>query len=156
MKVEDLLLFCTAIYLIVVTPAGGRMVKNDHEAASETYIPLLDALYDLKEEGCRFKINPGITPVLVEQLADPLVIQHLLEFIEDKIRRAKSDIARFEKSNEGHLLYLAVSIWTNTNIYWRALTRDLNVIWSLLSKKMQDEEYVEIATSAATHAIYHY
>ena len=78
-----------------------------HEAASETYTPLLDALYDLKKEGCPFKLTLGITPVLVEQLADPLVIDHLGGFIEDKMQRAQSDINRFEKADEGHLLYLA-------------------------------------------------
>ncbi|PJF39873.1 MAG: 1,4-alpha-glucan branching protein, partial [Phototrophicales bacterium] len=32
-----------------------------HEAASETYIPLLQTLYDLKEEGISYKITIGIT-----------------------------------------------------------------------------------------------
>ena len=123
-----------------------------HEAASETYIPLLDALYDLKDEGCHFKLTLGITPVLVEQLADPLVIQHLLEFIEDKIQRAESDIARFEKSNEGHLLYLARFYLDR---YRRILDSfnerfQRNLITAF--KKLQDDEYIEIATSAATHA----
>ena len=45
-----------------------------HEAAAETYVPLLETLYDLVEEGIRFKLNIGITPVLVEQLADPLIL----------------------------------------------------------------------------------
>ena len=66
-----------------------------HEAASETYIPLLDALYDLRQEGFLFKLTLGITPVLVEQLADPLVIDHLAEFIEDKIQRAQADVEPF-------------------------------------------------------------
>ena len=78
-----------------------------HEAASETYIPLLDALYDLKQEGCSFKLTTGITPVLVEQLSDSLVIDNLVEFIEDKIRRAQVDVERFDKAGEGHLHSLA-------------------------------------------------
>lgn len=66
-----------------------------HEAASETYIPLLNALYDLKEEGLKYKITVGITPVLAEQLADELVREHLDEYLADKIARAKQDILRF-------------------------------------------------------------
>src|SRR5207237_1997111 len=31
-----------------------------HEAATETYLPLLQALYDLKEEGVKYKITIGI------------------------------------------------------------------------------------------------
>ncbi|MCO6445473.1 MAG: hypothetical protein J5J04_15470, partial [Anaerolineae bacterium] len=35
-----------------------------HEAAAETYVPLLETLYDLAEEGVPYKINIGITPIL--------------------------------------------------------------------------------------------
>lgn len=66
-----------------------------HEAASETYIPLLNALYDLREEGVAFRLTIGITPVLAEQLADPDVCDHFDEYLEDKIARAKQDILRF-------------------------------------------------------------
>ncbi len=123
-----------------------------HEAASETYIPLLDALYDLKDEGCRFKLTLGITPVLVEQLADRLVIQHLVEFIEDKIQRAKSDVARFEKSNEGHLLYLARFYLDRYKHILASFNERFQRNLVAAFKRLQDEEYVEIATSAATHA----
>jgi 1,4-alpha-glucan branching enzyme len=66
-----------------------------HEAASETYIPLLNALYDLRDEGIRYKITIGITPVLAEQLADADVLDHLDEYLQDKIARAKQDVLRF-------------------------------------------------------------
>jgi 1,4-alpha-glucan branching enzyme len=123
-----------------------------HEAASETYIPLLNALYDLKEEGCSFKLTLGITPVLVEQLADPLVIDHLVEFVEDKIHRAQGDVKRFDDAGEGHLLYLARFY---LDYYQRVLTTfnerfERNIVAAF--KKLQDEGYVEITTSAATHA----
>jgi 1,4-alpha-glucan branching enzyme len=38
-----------------------------HEAASETYIPLLNMLYDLVEEGYPVRLTTGLIPVLVEQ-----------------------------------------------------------------------------------------
>lgn len=123
-----------------------------HEAASETYIPLLNALYDLKQEGCSFKLTLGITPVLVEQLADPLVIDHLVEFIEDKIHRAQGDVERFDKAGEGHLLYLAQFY---LDYYQRVLTTfNERFERSIISafKRLQDERYIEITTSAATHA----
>ena len=123
-----------------------------HEAALATYIPLLDALYDLKQEGCSFKLTIGLTPVLVEQLSDPLVIAHLTEFIEDKIRRAEADVDRFEKSDEGHLHYLA-KFYLNR---YRQILSSFNERFerSIIPafKKLQDQEYIEIATSAATHA----
>jgi len=71
-----------------------------HEAASETYIPLLNALYDLRDEGVRYKLTVGITPVLAEQLADPDVLDHLDEYLDDKIARAKQDVLRFRGEEE--------------------------------------------------------
>jgi 1,4-alpha-glucan branching enzyme len=67
-----------------------------HEAASETYIPLLETLYDLKEEGIPFKLTIGITPVLAEQLADALVLEHFDQFLDAKIAAAIKDMRYFE------------------------------------------------------------
>jgi 1,4-alpha-glucan branching enzyme len=66
-----------------------------HEAATETYIPLLQALYDLKEEGVKYKLTVGITPILAEQLADADVLRNLDLYIDDKIERARKDLERF-------------------------------------------------------------
>lgn len=123
-----------------------------HEVASETYIPLLDALYDLKEEGCSFKLTLGITPVLIEQLTDPLVIEHLVEFMEDKIRRAQADVGRFEKAGEGHLVYLAKFYLDRYEHVLSSFNERFgrNIVSAL--KGLQDDGHVEIVTSAATHA----
>lgn len=75
-----------------------------HEAASETYVPLLETLYDLAEEGVKFKLNIGITPVLTEQLADPLVLKHFEEYLDDRIAAAKRDMLFFSgRAVEGDL-----------------------------------------------------
>ncbi|MCU0464622.1 MAG: hypothetical protein MUF38_08630 [Anaerolineae bacterium] len=66
-----------------------------HEAASETYVPLLETLYDLAEEGVKFRLNIGITPVLTEQLADPLILKHFDEYLDDRIAAAKRDMLFF-------------------------------------------------------------
>ncbi len=123
-----------------------------HEAASGTYIPLLNALYDLKQEGCAFKLTLGITPVLIEQLADSLVIAHLVEFVEDKIRRAQADVNRFDKAGEGHLLYLAKFYLDRYQYILSSFNERFgrNIVSAF--KQLQDEGYVEITTSAATHA----
>ena len=58
-------------------PHGEEWV---HEALAETYLPLLDALYDLREEGVPFHLTIGITPILAEQLGDPLIIEHFISY----------------------------------------------------------------------------
>jgi 1,4-alpha-glucan branching enzyme len=122
-----------------------------HEAASETYLPLLNALYDLKESGYPIKLTLGLTPVLAEQLADPLVLDHFEIYLEQNIEAAESDIARFQRADEPHLEYLATFF---RDWYGNILTtfRDRfgrDVVGAF--KKLQDEGYLEIITSAATH-----
>src|SRR5579883_1371932 len=71
-----------------------------HEAASETYLPLIEALLSLPEPRHGPMLTIGLTPVLCEQLADPDVAANLAAFMEDKRRRANADIARFDRSGE--------------------------------------------------------
>ena len=122
-----------------------------HEAASETYLPLLNALYDLRDEGIPFRLTIGITPVLTEQLADPQVLENFDLYLQEKITAAKNDTVRFHKAKELHLEYLA-------GFYrdWYAHTRDTfhgrfgrDIVGAF--RRLQDEGYIEIITCAATH-----
>ncbi len=122
-----------------------------HEAATETYIPLLNALYELKAEKVPFRLTIGLTPVLVEQLADEDVKDHLDEYLEEKIRLAKADVVRFEKADDPHMAYLArfYMEWFEhiKRSFDETYGRDLVGAF----RRLQDEGYIEIVTSAATH-----
>ena len=129
-------------------PHGEEWV---HEAIAETYVPLLDALNDLAEEGVPFKLTIGITPILAEQLADPLIIDHFVHYAAERAAWAAKDVKRFEDSGDGGLRDLAryYHHW-----YARHLTsfRDrynMDLIGAF--KKLQDSGHIQIATSAATH-----
>jgi 1,4-alpha-glucan branching enzyme len=124
-----------------------------HEAASETYIPLLQGLYDLKNDGIRFKLTLGITPILAEQLADPDVLDHLDQFLDERIQAAQQDIVYFEApdSKDAHLRYLAE--WY---LHWyKSIKQDFDTRFNrdLIGafRELQDEGYLEIVTCAATH-----
>ena len=69
-------------------PHGEEMV---HEAIAETYIPLLDALFDLKEAGYEPSLTVGITPILMEQLSDPDVLEHFELYVEERMALIESD-----------------------------------------------------------------
>lgn len=129
-------------------PHGEEWV---HEAIAETYVPLLDALFDLHDEGVPYKLTIGITPILAEQLADPLIIDHFVHYAAERAAWAAADVKRFEKAGDGVMVGLArfYHHW-----YARVLTsfqdrfsRDLIGAFRLL----QDAGRIEIATSAATH-----
>jgi 1,4-alpha-glucan branching enzyme len=150
-----------------------------HEAACETYIPLLQTLYDLKEENINFKLTLGITPVLAEQLADVTVLANLNDYLDFKIAAAKRDMTYFAAANvtqidgdvaaspapgapvsgsrdahrqeDPHLYYLAEwykSFYQNTK---KALNERFvgDIIGAF--RHLQNEGYIEIITSAATH-----
>ncbi len=130
-----------------------------HDAASETYIPLLQTLYDLKADAVEYKLTIGITPVLAEQLADPLIVEHFEQYLDDKIASAKSDIVYFSDNPDAspntadpHLRYMAE--WYRdwyTNIKSAFQTRfNRDIIGAF--KQLQDEGFVEMLTSAASHA----
>ena len=52
------------------------------EGMLETYLPLLDALEQLKDEKIPYKIVIGITPILAEQLADDYFKMITVKFVE--------------------------------------------------------------------------
>lgn len=124
-----------------------------HEAATETYIPLLQTLYDLKAEGVNFKLTLGITPILSEQLADADVIEHLDQYLDERIEAAKKDMAYFEaeETADKHLRFLAEWYlrWYETikHDFDSRFNRDLIGAF----RRLQDEGYIEIITCAATH-----
>ena len=59
-----------------VWPHGTSWVN---EAAAETYIPLLQELYKLVDDGYHPRMTLGLTPVLCEMLRHPsFIIQEIL------------------------------------------------------------------------------
>ena len=122
-----------------------------HEAATETYLPLLAALFDLAEEGVRFRLTIGITPVLAEQLADADVLRNFEDYLADLEQRAISDVSRFERSGDEQRASIAQFHserfnWLLSQFRTR-FGRDLIGAF----RRLQDSGYVEIASSAATH-----
>lgn len=154
-----------------------------HEAASETYIPLLQTLYDLKEEGIPYRLTIGITPILAEQLADPDVLDHFDEYLNEKIEAAISDIAYFEGAQEieviteetdeeddapapapvqvsqqeklnsanPHLREMALWYKNWYEQIRQAFNQRFNRDMLGAFRRLQEEGYIEITTSAATH-----
>lgn len=125
-----------------------------HEAASETYIPLLNTLYDLKEEGTPYRLTLGLTPILAEQLADADVLDHFDQYLDDRIAAANNDIIYFQSENtqDDHLRALAV--WYHD--WYSAIKKSFNTRFKRdiigAFAQLQEAGFIEIITSAATHA----
>ena len=122
-----------------------------HEAIADTYIPILDSLNELVDEGIDFKLTIGITPILAEQLADESIINNFIQYAAERAAWASNDVARFEEEGNQQAKELAKFYhhW-----YARHLTNfrdryNSDILGAF--KTLQDAGYLEIATSAATH-----
>jgi 1,4-alpha-glucan branching enzyme len=123
-----------------------------HEAAAETYVPLLDALYRLRAEQIPFKLTISLTPILLEQLADADIQANFSAYLHDRIEAARGDVLRFEQEPSETFAELA-----RYYLDWYEHTREQfenTYRFDLVSafKVLQDEGYIEIITCAATHA----
>jgi 1,4-alpha-glucan branching enzyme len=126
-----------------------------HEAASETYIPLLNMLDELQQQNVRFKLTLGITPVLCEQLADPTVIENLGLYLDAKIDAAQRDMQYFEAQSGDEAEHLAMLAQWYREQYTAIKTTFIDryqrdIIGAF--RRLQDDGIIEIITSAASHA----
>ena len=129
-------------------PHGEEWV---HEAVLGTYLPLLVLLHDLRAAGVAYRIVIGLTPILIEQLADRDINIRTLEYIDDQVTRAENDVRRFTEAPDQGRAELArfyvASYRRLREAYRGRFGRDLVGAFADLVKS----GHVEILTSAATH-----
>src|SRR5213079_2427334 len=122
-----------------------------HEAVLGTYLPLLVLLHDLRAAGVAYRIVIGLTPILIEQLADRDINVRTLEYIDDQVTRAENDVRRFTEAPDQGRAELArfyvASYRRLREAYRGRFGRDLVRAFADLAKS----GHVEILTSAATH-----
>ena len=122
-----------------------------HEAMLGTYLPLLALFHDLREAAVPYRIVVGLTPVLIEQLADRDVDARFIEYADDQIRRAESDVRRFMDQSDQERAALAdfylSSYGRLRRAYVERFRRDLVGAFADLARS----GHLEILTSAATH-----
>ena len=122
-----------------------------HEAVLGTYLPLLVLLHDLRDAGVPYRIVIGLTPILIEQLADRDIIVRTDEYIDDQLLRAEQDARRFRSSSDRARADLAdfyVGSYRRLREAYRTrFGRDLVRAFADLART----GHVEILTSAATH-----
>ena len=128
--------------------------ENLYECMAETYVPLLNAISELWDEGIKAKLTVGITPILAEQLNDEHLQHGFVKYIDAQIKAVSKDLERYPDPEVPHsqlLKYLAKYYFD----LWNKLRDDfvnkyeMNLIKYF--KKFQDLGCIEITTSGATH-----
>jgi 1,4-alpha-glucan branching enzyme len=132
-------------------PEHEEFLEEDwfYEAITETYIPLLTMMDDLRRDQVEFRLTMSLTPSLCSMLLDPLLqdryirhLEKLLEFCRKEIDRTRLD----ERLHElawfyHHRLEHCRSIFVDR--YQKTLITGF--------KQFQDEGFLEIITCGATH-----
>lgn len=128
--------------------------ENLYECMAETYIPLLNAISELYDEGIQAKLTVGITPILAEQLDDEHLKCGFEKYLNARIEAVSEDLERYPNdsvAHSQHLKYLAKFYFDwYTNIkdcFLNKYKRDLVGAF----KKYQELGCIEITTSGATH-----
>ena len=121
-----------------------------HEAAAETYLPLLRMLENLDRDGIALKCNLNLSPILLEQLAHPVFQAEFPHYLERKISAAREDESFFLSTHEHD--------YAVTARYWqRFFTLGLEQFHALGGRihdgfrRFHEKGSLEILTCAATH-----
>src|SRR5438093_3025164 len=122
-----------------------------HEAIIGTYLPLASVLHDLRDARVPFQLTIGLTPVLLEQIADADIIERFEDYAEDQQHRAAEDVRRFSELGEYAFEALATKYADHVTKllreFRRRFERDLVGAFADLART----GHVEVLTSAATH-----
>ncbi len=118
------------------------------EALAETYIPLLAAVEELAEIGINPKLTFNVTPVLLDQLSDEYLRKKFEKYLEERISLIEKDLSKYEDSD------LRKAILHVREFYLKVREKYEEYGGDIVSrlKKLQEEGFIEVITSAATHA----
>ncbi len=121
-----------------------------HEAAAETYLPLLRVLARLEKDGIGLHCNLNLSPVLMEQLAHPVFIAEFPKYVTRKIVSAREDEAFFTQSGEAHYAETA-RFWVR---FFQQALEDFEALGGSIIqgfKHFHQAGLIEIITCGATH-----
>src|SRR5215475_6670610 len=121
-----------------------------HEAAAETYLPLLRIFADLEQQGLALKATVNLSPILLEQLCHPTFKDEFAKYLLRKVKAARNDAEEFRLRGETHMVEVS-HFWTQ--FYEQALRQfdDLGSDIVRGFRHFYDSGAIEIITCGATH-----
>src|SRR6188768_3230562 len=83
-------------------PEYDEFLEEDwlYEAITETYLPLLQVLYGLADDGVGFAITITLSPPLCHMLRDPLLQERYSRYLDRSLALAHKEVARTEGQGE--------------------------------------------------------
>jgi 1,4-alpha-glucan branching enzyme len=120
------------------------------EAALDTYLPLLEVLRGLESEAVPAPVTIGFTPVLANQLTNPLFVSELEAFFDQRIKACDDAPASLATTGDSHLLPL-VGFWRARLVRLRQLLHHIDRDLIGAFRALEAAGRLEIIGSAATH-----
>jgi 1,4-alpha-glucan branching enzyme len=128
-------------------PHGSDWIS---EAAVDTYLPLLEVLLGLQRDGVAAPVTMGFTPVLANQLANPLFAAELEAFLAQRLEACDAAEAELPAAGDAHLIPL-VRYWRDRLTRLRELFRRAGGDLVAAFRSLESGGSIEIVGSAATH-----
>ncbi|MDA8339517.1 MAG: DUF1957 domain-containing protein [Nitrospiraceae bacterium] len=119
------------------------------EAMRETYIPLLDLLERMVNDGISPHLTLSISPPLIEMLNDELLRKRFVRYMDNLIELSEAE----KKRTKGSAFESVAFLYNNEfkkirHLYLERYKQDLVSAF----RRLQDEGHIEIVATAATHA----
>ncbi len=121
-----------------------------HEAAAESYLPLLRMLQGLSERGMRNLLSIDFSPILCEQLTDPRWQGRFIEYCASRKRFARENRRRLEREGAPDMAR-AARMWHE---HYSRVQRDFELLGrNIVSgfRELEQRGVIEIYTCGATH-----
>lgn len=119
------------------------------EAIRETYIPLLDVLERMVNDGISPHLTLSISPPLIEMLNDELLRKRFIRYMDNLIELSEAEKMRTKKSVFEPMAFLYNNEFKRIKrLYCERYKQDLVSAF----RRLQDEGHIEIVATAATHA----
>lgn len=129
-------------------PFGEEWV---HQALLDVYLPLLDAIESLERSGIRGGITLGVTPVLLEQLRDPYLLDAFDAYLDERVELTSGDLGArgdaFDAMRRALARRYLAELRARRDRWRRHWRRDVVGALRAFARAGQ----IEIITSAATH-----
>jgi len=133
-------------------PEHERFLEENwlFEGITESYLPLLEMLRRWQHEGIQARLALTLSPTLCAMLGDPLLQGRYARHLESLIELAEKEIQRTLWENQFHQLALFYrDRFSAARHLYQSCGGDLIGAF----RALQDQNQLEIVTSAATHAL---
>jgi 1,4-alpha-glucan branching enzyme len=134
----------------------GRSAAGEeplHGLIADTYAPMLAGLYDLVDRGAYVRLGLALSPLLLDQLADPVVQKHTVQSLEQAIVLADQRVRESQERRDDHAAYLAQFYAQlhrrNLHIFERQWGRNLVTA----TRTLAEAGVIEVVAQTATHIV---